>query len=68
MSRLEMYFRGRINRTGSEGRGKKQSRTSPRFLAAEFMELLLTGMGNSEGGANLGMGKIKSSVLAMLTN
>lgn len=67
VSRLEMHFRGGINRIGHEGRRQKQSRTIPRFLAAESMESLFTGMGNSGGEANLGMGKIKSSVLAMLT-
>lgn len=42
-----------------------QLRTIPPFLAAESMESLFIKMGNSGGGANLGRGEIRSSVLAI---
>lgn len=67
MNRFEIYFSGRINRVGNKRKGKKKSRMIPRFLAAESMEVLFTWMGNSQGGADLQMGKIKGSGLAMLT-
>lgn len=57
MNRFKIYFRGRTNRIGNQG-SEKKPRMIPRFLAAELMEVLFTGMENYEGRTNLGMGKI----------
>lgn len=43
------------------GGRRKKSRMIPRFLAAVSVEVMFTQMGNSEGGANLELGKIESS-------
>lgn len=68
MNRFETYFRDRINNIGDERWGKT-SQSDPQVSSSwvNGSTIYFTGMGNSEGGVNLRIGKIKRSVLAMLT-